>query len=144
MTAAYTETPIGTLPSNKFLGHTMCIKDYAGLPQATKSKALKYLLEVYMDDYIALPMPSSKEHLNHVINAVMAGIHDVFPASKADNTDPISLKKLKQQEAMWAVQKNVLGFIFNGKHKTLWLEEPKRDAILVILKGWLRSDRKGL
>jgi hypothetical protein len=40
----------------------------------------------------------------------------------------------------------MLGFVFNGDTgpKTLWLDEEKRDKILVILQRWLRSCRNGV
>ena len=44
-----------------------------------------------MDDYIALVIPSSREQLDHVANAMLSGIHDVFPAADDDSNDPISL-----------------------------------------------------
>ena len=43
-----------------------------------------YMLEVHMDDYIALSIPRSQDQLHHVANAIMTGIHDVFPPDKDD------------------------------------------------------------
>ena len=63
----------------------------------------------------------------------MIDIHNIFPASDTKSTNPILLKKLKQSEAMWETWKDILGFTFDRKIKTLWLEEPKYDTIIVIL-----------
>ena len=61
-----------------------------------------------MNDYISLAIPRTKDDLVHVANAV-----------KDDAKDPISLKKLKQLEAMWALHKDILGFTFDGVEKTI-------------------------
>ena len=36
------------------------------------------------DDYIMLAIPRSQYQLNHVANAIMTGIRDVFPSDKDD------------------------------------------------------------
>jgi len=95
-----------------------------------------------VDDYISLAMPRTKEDLHHVANAVMEGIHDIFPADDNDDNDPISYKKLRKLEGMWALTKDILGFTFDGVNKTLWLEHPKREALLDTLKQWIRQATK--
>ncbi len=37
-----------------------------------------YVLEVYVDDFMSLVVPTSYEQLQHVATAVMRGIHDVW------------------------------------------------------------------
>ena len=69
----------------------------------------------------------------------MQGIHDVFPEEHDSELDPISLKKLKDGEAKYGTEKTLLGFNFNGKNKTLWLEDEKRATLLTILHSWIRS-----
>ena len=107
------------------------------MPWASKDTRLNYMLEVFVDDYISLAIPTSQEQMRHVANAVMHGIHNVLPPDKVDENDPISLKKLRKFEAMWALNKEILGFEFDGAKKTMWLASEKRDALLTILKGWL-------
>jgi hypothetical protein len=51
-----------------------------------------YCLEVYVDDFMSIVIPTSREHLDHVTMAVMTGIHDVSPATINDGNDPISKK----------------------------------------------------
>ena len=97
---------------------------------------------MYVDDYISLAIPRDKKDLVHVANAVLQGIHDVFPADNNDEEDPISLKKLKKLEAMWALHKDILGFTFDGVEKTIWLEEAKRDTLLTVMAGWLRASER--
>ena len=40
-----------------------------------------------------------------------------------DRNDPISEKKLLKGEGQYALSKTMLGFDFDGKQKTMWLEE---------------------
>ena len=46
-----------------------------------------------------------------------------------------SSQEIEKMEAMWALHKDIFGFTFAGVEKTLWLEQPKHDAILTILHG---------
>ena len=138
----YIETPLGSLQDHKFIDHAAQGKDFEALPRTSKEARLAYLVEVYVDDYIALAIPTSQHQLKHVANAVMHGVHDVFPPAEEDTLDALSYKKLLKQEGMWALVKDILGFTFDGLEKTLWLEEPKRDALLTILHGWLRSSQR--
>ena len=139
----YIDMPVGALPRHKFEHHTMSAAEVAILPDGTdwSPAGFAYLLEVYVDDYIALAIPTTQAQLRHCANGVLHGIHDVFPADDDDDEDPISLKKLKQLEGQWALQKELLGFDFDGEEKTLWLASEKRQALLTILKGWIRSSR---
>jgi len=67
----------------------------------------------------------------------MTGIHKVFPANEVDTEDAISLKKILKGEGQWVLIKDILGFMFDGIEKTLWLEEPKREALLATLQKWI-------
>lgn len=91
-----------------------------------------------MDDFVGLAIPTSLAQLHHYSNAIMYGIHDVFPPDLIDTSNPISKKKLDKFDGSWAVVKDILGLTFDGIAKTVWLEEAKRDAILTILHGWIR------
>ena len=91
-------------------------------------------MEVYIDDYIALAVPATENQLDHVANGVLTGMHNVFPQDDDDDNDPISLKKLENLEGSWALQKDMLGFIFDGMQKTLWLDGEKRNILLTALK----------
>ncbi len=52
----------------------------------------------------------------------MMGIHDVFPPDNNDSNDPISERKLINNEGRYSIQKTLLGFNFEGLAKTMWLE----------------------
>ena len=76
-------------------------------------------------------------------NAIMHGIHDVFPPDDDDNKDPISEKKIKKVKGLYDIKKTLLGFDFDGDAKTMWLELAKQEKLLTILKGWIRTGKQG-
>ena len=133
------ETQVGTTGEHKFHKLTRDSEEYRALPATAQRRGLRYLVEVYVDDFVALAMAVSKAQLDHVAGGVMHGIHDVFPSNEDDNEDAISLKKLRKHEGTWMLRKEILGFEFYGEEKTLWLEEGKRNVLLTVLKGWIRA-----
>ena len=50
-----------------------------------------------MDDYIVLAIPKIQDQLHHVANAIMTGIHDLFPPDKDDKEYAISLKNISKK-----------------------------------------------
>ena len=139
----YIETPVGSLPKHKFLKYAAVGEDFESLPITTTKERFPYTVEIYVDDFVGMAIPASQEQLEHVATGIMMGAHDVFPEDENDEEDPLSLKKMKKFESMWALKKDVLGFTFDGLAHTIWLEAPKRDMVLLTLKKWLRSARKG-
>jgi hypothetical protein len=138
----YMETPLGSLDDNKFLTWIMDSEEVRELPTASETGlSFSYVVEVYMDDYIGLAIPASQDQLQHAANAIVHGIHDVFPANDNNDEDPISVTKIQRGDGTWCLRKDILGFTFDGVDKTLWLEAPKRDALLTILHQWLRASR---
>jgi hypothetical protein len=133
----YINTKVGSISLHKFTHYTQ--GDEADHIHALSGAALRYCLEVYVDDFMSLVIPTTREQLDHVASAIMTGVHDVFPANIIDSDDPISEKKLKKGEGVYSTTKTLLGFDFDGTHKTLWLEEEKRARLLITLKGWIRS-----
>ena len=73
-----------------------------------------YVVEVFVDDYIAITVPISQEQLEHVATVVISDMNDVFPADTVDEKKPISLKKMLKLEAMWALEQVILGFGLYG------------------------------
>ena len=64
----------------------------------------------------------------------------MFPASPEDpGEDPIALKKLKKMEGAWAVRKDILGWVFDGKAKTMELTEDKKVELMKLTKQALRA-----
>jgi hypothetical protein len=72
-----------------------------------------YALEVYVDDFMSIIIPTSWEQLEHVAMAGMTGIHDIFPANIVDCNNPISEKKLLKCEGQYSIFKTLLGFNFD-------------------------------
>ena len=64
----------------KFVKLTEVNPEFLELPKIDISDdPFNYMLEVYMDNYIALAIPRNQDQLHHVANTIMTGIHDVFP-----------------------------------------------------------------
>ncbi len=140
VTTEYIKTKISLLPSHKFEHYAVDSPNYTDLPEtAIESKGFRYMVEVYVNDFMSLVIPVSWEQLRHVANAIMHGIHDVFPPDEDDSNDPILEKKLKKGEGRYETRKTLLGFDFDGKGKTLWLESAKQEKLLTILRGWIRT-----
>jgi hypothetical protein len=51
-------------------------------------------VDVYIDNFIGLAIPNTKQQLNHVANRVMCGLYDIFPPPDDAREDPISRKKM--------------------------------------------------
>ena len=109
------------------------------LPSTTTEQGFFYALEVYVDDFMSIIIPTSKEQLKHVAMAIMTGIHDVFPANMTNSNDTILEKKPLKGEGQYSLLKMLLGFDFDSKQKTMWLEEEKRAKLLTIFHDWLRA-----
>ena len=141
--AQYSELPLTTLAPHPLLHHTRGSVMAAHLPPKTDNN-FAYLIEVYMDDFIGVAIPTSRQQLDHVASAIMTGIHDVFPAADQATHDPISHRKLMGLDGQWATIKDILGLTFDGGEKTIWLSTEKRDALLTTLKKWIRlGSRRG-
>ena len=140
--AEYAEAPIGSLENHKFLAHALQGLDFESFTSDDGVRLLRYMIEVYVDDYISLAIPRTQGDLKHIANAILHGIHDVFPPDEIQEKDPISYKKLLKLEGMWALVKDILGFTFDGVNKTIWLEAPKRDMLLTTFKHWMTQSEK--
>jgi hypothetical protein len=68
-----------------------------------------YALEVYVNDFMSIVIPTSQEQLEHVATAVMTGIHDIFPANIVDGNDPISEKKMLKRGGAILAGQNATG-----------------------------------
>ena len=108
-----------------------------------ESKGFGYMVEVYVNNFMSLVIPVSWEQLCHVADAIMHGIHDIFPPDEDDSNDPISAKKIKKGEGKYDTRKTLLGFDFDGKGKTMWLESAKQEKLLTILRGWIWTGTQG-
>jgi hypothetical protein len=119
----YTKTKLNSLPPHKFEKVVLGAPEYQALPEAGNSSVgFAYIVKVYVDNFMSLVIPVSREQLRHIANAIMHGIHDVFPPDEVDSNDPISEKKLTKGEGRYKTRKTLLGFDFDGEGKTMWLK----------------------
>ena len=92
---SYAQPKIGSLPDHKFLEYTNGSPEDKALPDVSVGgRPLKFMIEVYINDYTNLAVARSKRDLDHISNATIHGMHIVFPANKVDNEHPISEKKM--------------------------------------------------
>jgi hypothetical protein len=141
----YIETPVNLLRPHTFHKYVVGDVEYETLPKSHNGdNGFLYMVEVYIHEIMSLVIPVSWEQLWHAVVAIMIGVHDVFPLDADDSNDPISEKKLRAQEGLYSTRKTLLGFDFDGKAKTIWLEAAKRKTLLTILKGWIWMGWQGM
>lgn len=90
------------------------------------------MIEVYVDDFIAMAQCRDKDKLRHISRSLLHAIHEVFPPPSItghNGEDPISLKKLKAGDGTWSTTKEILGWIFNGKSRCIELKLERTIAI---------------
>ncbi|KAL7549198.1 hypothetical protein ACHAWF_012467 [Thalassiosira exigua] len=73
----------------------------------------------------------------------MEGFHDVFESDDEDDVNTISVSKIEKGKGHWALEKELLGFDFDGQKHTMWLTAKKRTLLLATLHKWLQSARNG-
>ncbi|KAL7465644.1 hypothetical protein ACHAXS_005969 [Conticribra weissflogii] len=140
--ADYAGRPVGSIPPHKFSAITETAPEFQLLPPtAPPGSKLRYVLEVYVNNYIALAMPVAQDQLRHVGQALMHRIHDVLPPNDDAAWDPILYKKLSKGEGIWMLEKEILGFMFNGEanHHTIWLSDKKRQLLITTITQWLQA-----
>ena len=73
----------------------------------------------------------------------MPGIHEVFPPAEAAANDPIARKKMDKGDGIWALVKELLGFVFDGnpRRNTVAVPKVKRRELVTVMSGWLRVAR---
>ena len=88
--------------------------------------------EVYVDDFIACTNETNRQHIQKLARSILVGIHSIFPPPHITGhpgEDPISNKKLIQQEGLFETEKEVLGWIINGNNYTIKLPQSKITKI---------------
>ncbi len=116
--AQYCQTPVGSLPAHKFTKFMTGSESFADLPHHTADEShFRFLLEVFVDDFMSLVIAMTQRQLLHVGTATMMGVHDVFPPNDIVGDYPISEKKMDKDEAQFDTTKTLLGFDFDGIKK---------------------------
>jgi hypothetical protein len=113
----YCDTPVGSLSHHKFAKHVTGAKKFNELPSTSENRDFFYALEVYVDDFMSIVIPTSREQLEHVAMAIMTGIHDVFPTDIVDSNDLISEKKLLKGEGQYTFLRRCLVLILTASKR---------------------------
>lgn len=103
-----------------------------------------YAINVYVDDYILAAVESPEgDLLRRVSRATLHAIHSIFPPPDVleheGGKDSISRRKLERGDARWEPEKVVLGFLCNGRDRTIRLPEAKAAAVVKELATVLRQ-----
>ena len=82
------------------------------------------MTSVFVDDFIlAAVEDQSGTMLINTARAALHSIHGVFPPPSVSGhkggKDSVSEKKLIKGDARWAASKEILGFLLNGKTRTV-------------------------
>jgi hypothetical protein len=103
--------------------------------------------EVFVDDFIGTTNNIAPQHLQQVSRAMLHGIHSIFPPPSVtghSGEDPVSEQKIHKGEGIWAFEKEVLGWIFNGKNFTIKLPSKKCQEIIIFIRKILKIKRPSL
>jgi hypothetical protein len=106
------------------------------LPSQVEAEKVTSLLEVYIDDFIGLIHATDPDLVWHYSRALLHGIHSVFPLSEVSGHhggDPISRKKMLAGDGVWAVRKEIIGWMFDGTSRTIELPPDKFENFLKVL-----------
>jgi len=139
---AWLATPQGSLPYHPM--ESECMPQQMELLYITTAttQAFMELLEVYVDDFIGAIQATSLENLLHFTRAILHEIHAIFPPPAITGHaggDPISEKKLKLGDRMWAIQKEILGWMFDSLNCTMMLPPEKVTKITATNSSITRS-----
>jgi hypothetical protein len=143
--------PRGSLPEHAlepFMLPSEGPSEYAGKPQDGMDEDTSHvnnfcrLLETFVDDFINVAQTTDEKQLRHLSRGLLHAIHEIFPPPSITGhagEDPISVKKLIAGDGVWAVRKEILGWLFDGVRRCIQLPESKVTALLQELHQAARS-----
>ena len=118
------------LPPHKF--ENEMLKKVRATDTNKNLQGLIDLLEVYVDDFIAMSNNIEQAHLRQLSREMLHGIHAIFPPPEVTGHkgfDPIAYKKLVDGDGIWDFYKEILGWDFDGIEYTIQLPGKKCAAI---------------
>jgi hypothetical protein len=124
--------PMGSLPTHPLEGYLVPPSEWTEDTLHSLAAAFINLMEVCVDDFIQMAQPMDPQQLEHLAWAMLHAIHAMFPPLEAmghAGKDPITLKKLHQGDSMWDIQKEILGWIFDGAKRCIELPPDKVEHI---------------
>jgi hypothetical protein len=101
---------------------------------------------VYVDDHLMAAVENrAGTLLDQTARATLHAIHQVFqPPSATDMRgakDPISEKKLLKGDGRWDTMKEILGYLLDGKARTIQLPSDRAEDLLKELRAILKKHR---
>ena len=90
---------------------------------------LATLIEVYVNDFIAMNNDTSHEHLQQLSQEMLHGVQAIFPPSVItghNGYEPIAESKFYKGDGTWEYEKEILGWMVDGLHGTIQL--PPKNA----------------
>ena len=104
------------------------------------------MMAVYVDDYILAAVQSADGTLlQRMGRAALHTIHAIFPppatSGHEGGKDPISQKKLEANDARWAPEKTILGFVIDGATRTVRLPDSKAADLAMTTRRLLAKKR---
>ena len=100
-------------------------------------------MQVFVDDFILATQPESPEDLKELSRTALADIYSVFPHPKesghVNGIDPVSEKKMKKGDRRWSHLKVILGFLFDGRRRSVQLTQDKLNKYLGELERMLEK-----
>ena len=91
---------------------------------------------------MGLAQTTDETILRHLSRSMIEAIHSVFPPPEVTGhagEEPISMKKLREGDGLWAVQKELLGWAFDGISRCIELPTSKVESLLTDLHTTSRS-----
>jgi hypothetical protein len=103
-------------------------------------------INVYVEDYIlAVVEDAAHTLLRRITRATLYGVHSIFPPPEITNheggKDSILIKKLEKGDTTFLPKKLILGFMLNGKLRTVRLPIEKAGNINTELQRLLKKSR---
>jgi hypothetical protein len=101
---------------------------------------------VYVDDFLGACVEDKKgKLLQRTARATLHAIHNVFPppsvTGNPDAKDPISEKKMLKGDGRWDTQKEILGYLLDGIHRTVQLPPTRAADLLKEIRSILKKQR---
>jgi hypothetical protein len=117
------------------------------VPERAREKVPSRLLQCYVDDFCnAATQSKDGTHIPAISRAAIHSIHSVFPPTEVtghkDGKPPLSVKKLDKGEGNWEVVKEKVGFIFDGRRRTVRLPKAKAKRYIEETKKLICKRRK--
>jgi hypothetical protein len=105
-------------------------------PMSSHTNLAMALVNVYMDDFIAVAQPARK---HNTLRCLLHSISDVFRTSPHPNDKPsrkqiISESKLSKRDGAWSTRKNILGWDVDTAAGTLCLPQHKALRLIELIQ----------